>query len=130
MAAWEAWLPPDLPPEVLASLVQRCESDPRCDPHEIAAIAWEWQAAASPLEGSVQSVQTGAQSVTYAGGGSGNDPASRARWHRSRMRAKTVQVGPDHVWVRRERLGLGLDPVDEEDTGVIRTYPSPSRPPS
>jgi hypothetical protein len=127
MATWDMWLPPDLPAAVLASLTERfCQEDDP-DPHEAAAIAWEWIAATQPpTGGEVQSVSTGAQSITYATGGSGTDAASRARWHRHKMRAKTVQVGPDHGF----RTRLGIFPTDSEDRGVIATYPSPSRPPS
>lgn len=77
------------------------------DPHAAAAAAWEdWAAqlegaAASSTEATVdqvvQSVTTGAQSVTYAQGRTLTSQAlDRATWHRARARAFTVQVGPEH----------------------------------
>lgn len=78
------------------------------DPHAAAAAAWEdWAsrleaAAASSAEAAVdqvvQSVSTGAQSVTFATAKTTTQTAlDRATWHRARARVFTVQVGPEHV---------------------------------
>jgi hypothetical protein len=77
------------------------------DPHAAAAAAWEdWAAqleaaAASSttaeIEQVVQSVTTGAQSVTFAPGKTLTSQAlDRATWHRARARVYSVQVGPEH----------------------------------
>lgn len=83
---WEAWAPPLNPPDdgglprESAGCLAAAWWD--CDPHLAAALMWEAYAAQLPQEPSVQSVQTGVQSVTYAQPWAG--PAlARAEWHRS-----------------------------------------------
>ena len=87
------------------------------DPHAAAAAAWESYAATLEATGAVDSVQTGAQSIRYAGASSpAMEAAKRATWHRARSRVRSVEVGPTLEWGYIE------------GAQVIETYDSPSRP--
>lgn len=95
------------------------------DPHMAAAAAWESWAASNPEDIAsgtgvgVKSVSTGAQSVTYDGPRTVfAQSMERARWHRARARATSVDVGPQYAaeWRSGER--------DEV------TYDSPPMPPT
>lgn len=70
------------------------------DPHGAAAAAWEsWaaQLGAAATDGpEVVSVSTGAQSVTYARGGTSGQALTRAAWHRARAKAEAVALGPQY----------------------------------
>jgi hypothetical protein len=109
-----AWLPPDQPEAERAYWLAAFPGDP----HGAAAAAWEsWAATLAATEpaggGEVQSVQTGAQSVTYANPRSPAGKASeRAAWHWARAKVKSVPVGPGYAWRNRRE-------IDED------TYPSP-----
>lgn len=87
------WMPEGMDP---ADKQEYLDAHPD-DPHAAAAEAWEaWAASMEPTGADgVRSVSTGAQSVTYEGNGSGayGVALSRANWHRTRARVKSVPVG-------------------------------------
>lgn len=102
------------------------------DPHLAAALAWEaWAAAGAGVPAGQQqgslgatSVSTGAQSVSYADGygpGPVGEALRRGAWHRSRAKARSVDLAPLY-----ERTS-GVLP-DDEDRGVIETYDAGTRP--
>ena len=97
----EAWLPPDLPADVLDDIRLRF-ADAAADPHAAAAEAWEYVAAAGTSDPTVVSASTGAQSVTYSPSLLGTDASMRARYHRARARAASVQVEPAYLVERQE----------------------------
>lgn len=84
--SWETWAPPLVPPAEAGLPRDEAEAIAavwwRCDPHMAAALMWESYAATLPPEAPLSSVQTGVQSVTYAGPFAGTALA-RAAWHRS-----------------------------------------------
>lgn len=90
------WMPEGMDP---ADKQEYLDAHPD-DPHAAAAEAWEAWAASMPPTGAdgVKSVSTGAQSVTYGGNGSGayGVALSRASWHRTRARVKSVAVGNEY----------------------------------
>ena len=94
------------------------------DPHAAAAVAWEVWAATVQDDGTVgvQSVTTGAQTVTYAGSsGSGvvGDALRRAAWHRSRARVRSVEVGPTSDVEARHGRGEDWGTIPTFDAGTI-----------
>lgn len=101
------------------------------DPHGAAADAWEsWasqveaNAASSEtatVDQIVQSVTTGAQSVTYAQGRTITSQAlERATWHRARARAYTVQVGPEHESYPDDEDGVWVLADGDGQYGVLQ----------
>jgi hypothetical protein len=87
---WELWSPPldppiagGLPYEVAQSIVAAWWD---ADPYECMALVWEAYAGLLDPEPAVTAVSTGAQAVTYAGGGGGpfGVASARAAWFRSR----------------------------------------------
>lgn len=72
------------------------------DPHAAAAEAWEAWASTLPdgQDSLVQSVTTGAQSITYVAGGASplKNAQARAIYHRSRSNITSVIVGPNYTW--------------------------------
>jgi len=111
MADTAAWFPAGLSqPEIDVYLAEYPD-----DPHRAAAAAWYDNAAAQDLvvEGAVQSVSTGAQSVTYAGGQTLHDAATaRGDWHLGRAKVRSVLVGP---MVGRLKYGEVAEEVEEMD---------------
>ena len=89
------------------------------DPHRAAAEAWEQYAAMLDAEPELASVSTGQQSVSYAVGSSSYSAAmKRATFHRSRARARSVQVAPERDVV------IPTDDVTDlddrlPDTGIV-----------
>lgn len=97
------WMPPELSVEERAAFAEQHPDDD----HAAAAAAWEAYAATLPISGhdGVKSVATGAQSITYnTGGGAHAQAMSRANWHRSRSRARSVALGPTY--------GAAVPPTD------------------
>ena len=63
------------------------------DPHAAAASAWEEWAALMAADPTIKTAGTGAQSVTFVEGKSAFKQAeTRARWHRTRAKARSVPV--------------------------------------
>jgi len=87
---WQLWAPPLDPPTTgglpADTAQQIADANPNANPYLVAALMWESYAAQLPVAPATTSVNTGAQSVTYAGGG---DPFSlaiaRANWLRSML---------------------------------------------
>lgn len=86
-----AWLPQGMGVEERQFYVEAYPNDP----HAAAAHAWESWAVQMETDSGVQSIQTGEQSITYASPSSGpQDAWNRAKWHRARARAYSVEVAP------------------------------------
>ena len=90
-----AWMPPGMDP----ADKQAFEDAYPGDPHMAAAAAWESWAAVLTAEPVVANVSTGAQSISYKVGGNDFEVAmERARWHRTRARASSVEVGGSYAY--------------------------------
>ena len=115
MAVPQDWFPQSLTSQVKDEIAAKFPNDD----HAAASAAWEHYAATLAVQPPVTGVSTGAQSINYGKGWSEYDAAmERADWHRSRMKAYSLEVGGRYRygWDWRER-----DQV---------TYPSPPMPPT
>lgn len=109
----QAWMPADM----LTDEKDHWAGVYPTDFHMAAAVAWEsWAGQMAEGEAAaVQSVSTGAQSITYAKGSSRlADALDRANWHRARAKAASVPVGPTYAV-------SGYQPDDDRDGGTIVT---------
>jgi len=85
------WMPPDMDDQDKEAFALQSPTDP----HRSAANAWEaWGTQMTVATTGTTNVSTGVQSVTYDARGAAAGALDRAKWHRSRMRAKSVEVGP------------------------------------
>lgn len=83
------WMPKGMPEDQKKAYADQY----REDPHRAAAEAWEAWAAVMEPEPGIISASTGAQNVTYKEARAAFVQAeSRARWHRARMRGRSVAV--------------------------------------
>ena len=119
---WEAWAPPlnpdsngqphpgGMPYDVAAGIADLYWED---NPHLCAALQWEWYAATLPMGPAVQSVSTGAQSITYnpsAMVGTAGEALAKANWHRSLISGR----GMGSIALNYGG-GSATEPEDEED---------------
>lgn len=112
-----SWLPPGMPDVDKATYLEAYPTDP----HRAAAEAWESWAAQAAAAPAIQSVSTGSQSVSYAAAVSEYEQANRrAAWHRSRARARSVEVGPTLTW---GYLGPDEASVSEEIPNPVGPVP-------
>lgn len=114
-----AWMPKGMDPAEKQAI-----ADSYDDPHMAAAIAWETWAAQMDAEGNVTSINTGAQSITYAKGSSPFTVAmERATWHRNRATVRSVNVGEHYRygWTHhRERDQQTYDSAPIPPTGIAQ----------
>lgn len=83
------WMPKELPDDIKKAFADQY----REDPHRAAAEAWEFYAGQMDPEPGIIRASTGAQNVAYKEAlGKFHQAEGRARWHRARMRGRSVAV--------------------------------------